>query len=113
MKKGKATPEPERGPKLTMVVKTRTPLEAFKILRMGQPVDQALGFYTQEYQGKDLHLMDDIEKLHLLAYYRGVVNDKNEEYQKQLTILNNLKNEQASQSSEPPRPEGVGGSVPK
>lgn len=112
MRKGKATPETRENPKLTMVVKTRTPLEAFQLLRMGNPVDQALGFYAEQYKGKDLHLMDTIEKLHLLAHYREVVANHQTDYENQLTILKNLENER-SKDNQPEQQKGGGEGVPK
>lgn len=105
MKKGIATPETRSNPKLTTWVKTRTPLEAFQMLRMGHPVDQQLGFYIDEsYVGKDLHLMDNIEKLHLLARMRELKAHHQSDYDEKLTLLKNLQNEQTSQSSQPPGP---------
>lgn len=99
MKKGTATPEKRNHAKLTIVVKTRSPLEAYTMLKMGHPVDQALGYYTEDYQGKDLHLMDNIEKLHLLAHFKELKAHHQTDYENQLTIINNLKNEQNNQSS--------------
>lgn len=98
MKKGKVTPETRSNPKLAIVVKTRSPLEAYQLLRMGHPVDQALGYYQEMYQGKDLHLMDTIEKLQLLAEFRELKAHHQTDYENQLTQLNNLQNEQNSQS---------------
>lgn len=101
MKKGVATPETRNNPKLTIVVKTRTPIEAFQMLRAGHPVDQALGFYTENYVGKDLHLMDNIEKLHLLAHFKELKAHHQTDYENQITILNNLKNEKRSKDDQP------------
>jgi len=71
MRKGTATPEVNNSPKLAMVVKTRSPLEAFNMLRMGHPIDQAAGYYSE--QGileDDFFMMDQVGKLHALAKYR-------------------------------------------
>lgn len=108
MRKGIATPETRNNPKLTIVVKTRTPLEAFQMLRMGQPVDQQLGYYLEEYEGKDLHLMDNIEKLHLLAHFKQLKATHQSDYNYLLTQI------QANEKkgSEPSGSETSGGGVP-
>jgi len=67
----KAKPEPNNGKKMTMVVKTRSPIEAFQMLRQGMPIDQAIGYYVKEgYLEKDVFLMDNPEKLRTLALMR-------------------------------------------
>lgn len=74
MRKGIATPEINNGPKLTMVVQTRSPLEAFNMLRMGHPIDLAAGYYHQQgIQEEDFFMQDQIGKLHALARYKEMV----------------------------------------
>jgi len=71
LRKGIVTPERNRGQKLTMVMSTRTPLQAFQMLRMGHPIDQMAGYYEE--QGvlePDFYMMDKIGKLHALAKYK-------------------------------------------
>jgi len=71
MRKGKVTPEVNTEPKLTIVVRTRTPLEAFQMLRAGQPVDVAAGYFANNGTlEEDFFMMDTIQKLHALAKYR-------------------------------------------
>lgn len=71
MNKGIVTPEKNNGPKMTMPVKTRTPLEAFQMLRMGQPVDIAAGYYEENGMDiGDFHMLDKIGKLKKLAEFR-------------------------------------------
>lgn len=72
MRRKQATPEVNMHKSLTIPVRTRTPLEAFKMLRAGQPVDQALAYYTdQNSADKDLFLMDKVEKLHAIRKYKA------------------------------------------
>jgi len=66
-----AKPDKNNGVKLTMVVKTRSPIEAYHMLRQGQPIDQAIGYYVENgVLDKDIFLMDNVEKLHTLAKFR-------------------------------------------
>jgi len=72
MRRGLATPERNLGRSLTIPVKTRTPIEAFRMLQAGQPVDQALAYYVdQNGEEKDLFMMDRIEKLHAIAKFKA------------------------------------------
>jgi len=71
LRTGKVTPERNKGQKLTMVCSTRTPLQAFQMLRMGHPIDQMAGYYDE--QGilePDFYMMDKVQKLHALAKYK-------------------------------------------
>lgn len=71
MKKSVVTPEYNSGKKLTIPVKTRTPLEALKMLRAGQPVDVAAGYFDKKGElTPDFYMMDKVDKLHHLAYLR-------------------------------------------
>lgn len=67
----KAKAEKNSGPKLTIPVATRTPLQAFQMLRMGQPIDQVAGYYEEQGMLEpDFYMMDKIQKLHALASYK-------------------------------------------
>lgn len=91
MRKGIAKAEVNNKQSLTIPVRTRTPLEAFQMLRAGQPVDQALAYYIdQNGADKDLFLMDKVEKLQAIAdyksradYARKVFESDYDEYKKQ------------------------------
>jgi len=62
-----AKPEFNSGKKLTQIVQTRTPIEALKMLRAGQPIDIMLGYFVDRGEAtKDVFMMDRLEKLHLL-----------------------------------------------
>jgi len=66
-----ARPEINNGPHLTIPVKTRTPLEAFELLKQGNPVDVMGGYYQEEgYAGDDFFMLDKTAKLHKLAEFR-------------------------------------------
>lgn len=76
-----ATPEMHTNPSLTMVVRTRSPMEAYEMLRAGQPIDQAVGYYIETGQlDKDLFMMDHVEKLHALAKFRELKAHAQQDY---------------------------------
>lgn len=107
MKIGKANAEKNNGPKLTIPVKTRTPLEAFQMLRAGQPIDQVAGYYDEEgILEEDFWLMDKLAKLHKLAEYKEVMEQKKMQYdalikqQDEIEKLNKLNNEKAKQDKQ-------------
>ncbi|WNK13958.1 MAG: hypothetical protein [Microvirus sp.] len=89
MRRGIATPEKNNGKKLTIPVKTRTPLEAFKMLAAGQPVDVAAGVYDdQGILPGSFYMMDTTAKLHALAnirqerdYYKNEISNLSKQYQ--------------------------------
>lgn len=70
MRKGIASPEKNNSPSITLHVKTRTPLEAFQMLRQGQPIDVMAGYY-EEHLSDDFWMMDKTEKLRTLAYLKA------------------------------------------
>lgn len=131
MRKGVATPEVNNEPKLTIPVKTRTPLEAFKMLRAGQPIDQAAGYYANNGTLEpDFFMMDPIEKLHALARYRemeaeakadmeeaqsaynaAMAADKEARKKELLEQLNKLNNEEEIKRN--PGSGNTGGELPK
>jgi len=66
-----AKSEPNNGQKMVMVIKTRSPMEAYHMLKAGLPIDQAIGYYMKEGMiEKDAWMLDTVEKLHLLAEVR-------------------------------------------
>jgi len=68
MRKGIASSEKNSGIKLTIPCRTRTPLEAFQMLRQGQPIDIMAGYYEREGMiEKDFYMMDKLEKFHKIA----------------------------------------------
>jgi len=68
MKRGKASPEKNGKPSITIHVKTRTPHEAFNLLRQGHPIDLTAGYYDQDGTiPEDFWMMDKTAKLHFLA----------------------------------------------
>lgn len=74
MKSRTGNPDKNSGMKLVIPVKTRSPMEAMKMLRAGQPIDQAAGYYSRSgVLEKDFYMMDNIDKLHALAGYRELV----------------------------------------
>lgn len=80
MKRGTARAQFNDGIQLTIPVKTRTPLEAFAMLQVGQPIDQAIGYYVpKDVIEKDFFFLDTVEKLHKLAEYRQRVADNESE----------------------------------
>jgi len=82
MRRKQATPEVNLHKSLTIPVKTRTPIEAFIMLRAGQPVDKMLAYYTdQNGADKDLFLMDKVEKLHAIRKYKDEAEYAKKQYQ--------------------------------
>jgi len=101
MKKGTAHAEVNRQPKLTIPVKTRTPLEAFQMLRAGQPLDQIGQVYHDRGEvGKDFFMMDKLEKLHKVAELRA----QSAQYKDSIDYL--TKQIQYEQSTQTQQPEG-------
>lgn len=105
MRKGIVTPERNTGNKLTIPVKTRSPIEAFKLLRQGQPIDRIAGYYEKEgLITKDFHFMDHIEKLHMLAEVRSLMDRSKTEIEAvtadYINNQNKLKDEQNSQAEQ-------------
>lgn len=105
-----AKPEKNSGKKLTQIIKTRTPLEALKMLRAGQPIDQMLGYYVDRGEAMpDVYRMDKLEKLHLLEELREQSRQAQEDIKQKIleaqenSNLNNSNNEQtASQGQTAP-----------
>ena len=62
-----ARPEPNNGKKLTQLVQTRSPIDALRMLRAGQPIDVMLGWYVERGEADDdVFKMDRLDKLHKL-----------------------------------------------
>jgi len=110
MRKGTVSPERNSGNKLTIPVKTRSPLEAFKMLRQGQPIDRIAGYYEKEGMiTKDFHFMDRIEKLHMLADCRALMDRSKTEIEAAYSDYVNNQNklyEQNNQVTEKGQPSG-------
>lgn len=92
MKRGIAKAERNGSPSLTLPIKTRTPLEAFNLLRQGHPIDQAIGYYD----GKDMvtdeiWMLDKVAKLHKLAEFRGREAMLSASIKEQESYINSLK----------------------
>jgi len=76
MKRGKASPEKNGRPSITIHVKTRSPHEAFNLLRQGHPIDLTAGYYDQDGTiPEDFWMMDKTSKLHFLADLRQQERD--------------------------------------
>jgi len=76
MKKGIASAERNSKPSNTINVKTKTPLETFQMLRMGQPIDTMAAYYDEkELLQKDFWMMDKVAKLHHLADLKKLEGD--------------------------------------
>lgn len=115
MKKGIAKPQPNNGVRLTIPVKTRSPLEAFVMLKVGQPIDQAIGYYgVEDLVEKDFFFMDQVEKLHKLAEYRQRIKDNQSEIDSVVAEFKNNQN-QNSNEQEVKQPDGpaAAGPVPE
>lgn len=90
MRKGIAKAEVNMHKSLTIPVRTRSPLEAFQMLRAGQPVDQALAYYVdQNGEEKDLFLMDKVEKLHAISKFKAMAEDAKMVYQSDMAEYTN------------------------
>lgn len=102
-----AKPEFNSGKKLTQVIQTRTPIEALKMLRAGQPIDQMLGYFVDRGEASDdVYMMDKLEKLHLLEDLREQSRQAKEEIQQKLreaqnANLNKIQNEQQAAQGQP------------
>lgn len=82
MRKGVAKPEYNSGVKITIPVRTRTPLEAFKMLEAGQPVDVMAGYYDKMgILEQDFQLMDHIDKLKALNRYKDLAEKHKTDYE--------------------------------
>lgn len=85
MRKGIASPDYNDGKVLTIPVKTRTPLEALKMLNAGNAIDQMAGYYSKSgVLEKDFYMMDNIDKLHALAGYRELMVHHKADFESQL-----------------------------
>lgn len=95
-----AKPEKNSGKKLTQIIKTRTPLEALKMLRAGQPIDQMLGYYVDRGEAMpDVYRMDKLEKLYLLEELREQSRQAQEEIKEKLSENSNLNNSNNEQTA--------------
>jgi len=68
MKTRVGNPDKNDGKILVQYVRTRTPIEAFRMLQAGSPIDQAAGYYAGAgVLDKDFYMMDKLEKFHKIA----------------------------------------------
>lgn len=75
-----ARPERNNGPHLTIPVKTRSPIEAFELLRQGNAVDVMGGYFEEQgYIGDDFFMLDKTAKLHKLAELREIERQAGED----------------------------------
>jgi len=117
MRKGIATPEKNSGLKLTIPCRTRTPLEAFQMLRQGQPIDIMAGYYEREGMiEKDFYMMDKLEKFHKIAELKlreKVAKEENAAIMQHYNELKQQTNDKANQATQTPTagPAGPGGTV--
>jgi len=105
----KGSPTPKT--KITQIIQTRTPMEAWKMLRAGQPIDQMLGYYVDRGEAeKDVYMMDKLDKLHLLTELKERSKMLKDEIQTKVSdhnanlkqIEDERKSEAASAASETP-----------
>ena len=93
-----ARPEPNNGKKLAQLVATRSPIDALKMLRAGQPIDVMLGWYVETGQAEaDVFQMDRLDKLHKLEELKS----RSEALKREITDaiqLHNLNNQQNEQN---------------
>jgi len=89
MRKGIATPEKNLAKSLTIPVKTRSPIEAFRMLQAGRPVDVMLAYYQdQNGADQDLFMMDKVEKLHAIRRYKEMAETAKNAYEADLAQYN-------------------------
>jgi len=102
MRRGIAKSEKNNGPKLTIPVRTRSPIEAFKMLRAGQPIDLAAGYYDEAgLVEPDFYFMDKLAKLHKLAEYKETMSRKKSDYDNLMVeYKNNQINEENAKKAE-------------
>lgn len=103
MKHGIAKAEKNKNPSLTINVKTRSPIEAFKMLRQGHPVDQMIGYYdVQGFPMDDVWMLDTTAKLHKLAEFRAMEKNLShtaEGLEQELTNQKQIKDEEVKQQA--------------
>lgn len=106
MNKGKATAERNRvNPSMTLNVKTRSPMEAFQMLRLGHPIDKMSAYYDDKgLLTEDFWMLDKTAKLHKLVELRsleGNLQDKIKFHQDEImTNQKIIKDEQQKQDNE-------------
>jgi len=93
-----AKPEPNNGKKLTRLVQTRSPIDALKMLRAGQPIDLMLGWYVERGEADDdVFKMDRLDKLHKLEELKSRSQALKQEITDSIQ-LHNLKQQQYEQN---------------
>jgi len=117
-KKGIAKPEPNSGEKLVLVVRTRSPLEAYKMLLAGQPVDQTIGWYqsqTGDSDVQDVFMMDIPQKLRYINELKERVAIQRSDIEALTQEVNSISNhkQQQNERSESIGPKGKGNQIPE
>lgn len=93
-----AKPEPNNGKKITQLVQTRSPIEALKMLRAGQPIDIMLGWYVDRGEADaDVFKMDRLEKLHKLEELKSRRIQLEKEITEQINIQSQFKQQQQNE----------------
>lgn len=102
MKKGIAKAEVNNEPSLTIPAQTRTPLEAFKMLRAGQPIDLVQGYYEKKgLVTKDFYMMDKTERLRALAQFREQESMYRSDYEEQLKQYQSQFKNEVNENNQP------------
>lgn len=94
---GNVTSHRTSSPSLTIPVKTRTPIEAFHMLRQGHPIDTMGAYYEEQGTlGSDFWMMDKTAKLHALAYLKADNAQRKSDIESQLAEIeaNQIKQQQ-------------------
>jgi len=87
-KYGEVTPHRTKSPSLTIPVRTRSPIEAFQMLRQGHPIDQLGSYYeSKSMLPTEFWMMDYTAKLHALAYIRADNAQRRDDIEAQLHEL--------------------------
>jgi len=96
-----AKPEPNNGKKITQLVQTRSPIDALKMLRAGQPIDIMLGYYVERGEAdEDVFKMDRLEKLHKLEELKSRKDIFEKEIADKINIQSQFKQQQQNEQSE-------------
>jgi len=87
--KPKVTPEKNYSPKITIPVKTRTPLEAYQMLIAGQPIDNIGQMYhVQGKVDKDFFMLDKTEKLRKISELRQQADTNKSDIEYYVSLYN-------------------------
>jgi len=116
MKKGIARPEYNSGEKLAIVVRTRTPIEAYRMLKAGMPVDQAVGWYqSQNLNGEvqDISMMDTPQKLRYILDLKSQIAIQKTDLELMTHEVNQLKNNKKIEDEKRSQSSNNGSAIPE